>query len=287
MISQYVSVNRKFEVAFFSSVKRALDAKVKAVIAVIRSHGLAYARTHLHVDIANEQLHDVIKRLYVTVGLRHARMNQQRLSTEKSMPVLLQQKRLGYNETWTNFILAYLRQFLTSKITFEVNETLRNRLLRELQTGIDEGLGIDDMVNRLRDTDLTSVQTARIIRTEVNRSANVGARAQADTFQFQLLKEWIAVHDKRTRGNKPSDHANHLSLDGTTIDMENVFIDPRNGDRLAQPGDPSASAESVINCRCQMGTKAKRDKDGNLIPKRQFTSVIFPGQINRPQTITI
>jgi len=290
IISQYASINRRFETIFFAPVKRSLDAKVKAVIAQIKANGIHAAINHLHIDVANEALHDTVKRLYTTVGLKHARMNEARLRTEKSMPIAIEVKRLGFNQIWTNFVLNYLSRFLTSRITFDVNETLRNRLLYEIQNGITEGSGIDDIVNRLRDIDLTTMQTARIVRTEINRAANVGARAQADTFEYQLLKEWIAIHDNRTRGNPitgAADDANHWSLDGVTINMEDEFTDPRNGDRLQQPGDPMASAESVINCRCTIGTHAKRDKNGRLIPKRRSTTVIFPGQLRRPQTITI
>jgi len=106
-------------------------------------------------------------------------------------------------------------------------------------------------------------------------------------------KEWISIHDHRTRGVNPKDHANHIALDGVTIDFEDYFVDPRNGVRLFQPGDPKAKgsakdkAASVINCRCNMALKPKRDSRGRLIPKRKTTSVIYPNQINRGRVITI
>ncbi|RDJ93569.1 hypothetical protein B4Q13_21035, partial [Lacticaseibacillus rhamnosus] len=103
----------------------------------------------------------------------------------------------------------------------------------------------------------------------------------------EQMKEWISAHDRRVRGVDPKDHASHIGLDGIRINAGDLFEDPRNGDLLDHPGDPKASAASTINCRCSVAYTAKRDDNGNLIPKRQTTTVIFPRQIiNRP-TITI
>jgi hypothetical protein len=71
------------------------------------------------------------------------------------------------------------------------------------------------------------------------------------------------------------------------IDFEDVFIDPRNGDRLKSPGDPTASASSTINCRCQLTLKPKEDARGRLIPKRRSTVVIYPNQNRTQRTVLI
>ena len=68
--------------------------------------------------------------------------------------------------------------------------------------------------------------------------------------------------------------------DGVTIDFDDLFTDPRNGDKLRHPGDPKASAGSVINCRCNMALKPKRDERGRLIPKSRISVI---RNFNRPQ----
>jgi hypothetical protein len=78
-----------------------------------------------------------------------------------------------------------------------------------------------------------------------------------------------------------------VALDGHRIDIEDVFIDPRNGDQLRFPGDPLASAASTINCRCSLALLAKRDANGRLIPKRKTTVVIFPNQRRQRQIVTV
>jgi hypothetical protein len=102
-----------------------------------------------------------------------------------------------------------------------------------------------------------------------------------------MKKTWSSSEDKRVRGLNPKDHASHVDLNGTTIDFEDEFVDSVNGDRLIAPGDPNASAKSVINCRCLIKLTPKRDLNGRLIPKRKTTAVIFPGQIRRREFITI
>lgn len=276
----WTMLNRRFETMFMPRIKRALNAKVKTVRNIVASHGVAAGKQHLHSDMTNPSLVASVKTLYTTVGLRHARDNQRRLKTET-------QKGLGFSELWTRFILQYLQRFLTTKITFEIQRTTRDYLLGVLNESTVEGWSLDETLNALDTQTFTRMQAARIVRTEVNRAANVGVMAQADSFEFQLQKTWIATHDKRTRGQHPGDHANHIALDGITIDLEDDFTDPINGDKLEQPGDPNASAASTINCRCSIGTSAKRDARGNLIPKRQSTTVIYPSQIPRRQTFTI
>jgi len=149
---------------------------------------------------------------------------------------------------------------------------------------------VDDIIRILEDWPFARFQAARIVRTEINRAANVGAMAGGSSFQFEQQKEWIAAKDSRTRGNPMNgqkDHANHWALDGSIVDDTVVFVDSRNGDQLQFPGDPSASAASTINCRCTVALTAKRDENGKLIPKRSRVSVIQPNQIRRPQTFTI
>jgi hypothetical protein len=277
---QYVRINRAFEVKYAPKVRKALNSIVAKAIADLRSGGYKEAINRLHSEVGNKALPPVIESLYKEVGLRHARLTSRRVVAD-------QKKGLGFNEVWTNFIINYLRQHLIEKITFDVSATTRRMLLRVLSAGVASGMGIDDMVSELKDWDITRRQAARIVRTEVNTAANVGATAQEETSEYEQQKEWISVTEYRTRGRNPKDHANHIALNGTRIDAGDEFVDPRNKDRLKFPGDPNGRAESIINCRCQVAYVNKRDNNGNLIKKRKTTAVIYPGQKPRGQMITI
>lgn len=288
-IQTYTRVNRKLEAKYYGPVYRALRAQAKAVIARLNAGGVPAAQKYLHDTLGNPAMAKAIRDLHVKVGLTHARLNYSRLLLvrRKSRYSVNEVKGFGFNPEWTTYILNYLNKFLLDKVTFAISETTRDAMLRVLTAATVSGASIDQIVDRLEDWPFLRYQAARIARTETNRAANVGASAQESTSEFQQVKEWLAVHDHRTRGQHPKDHASHVGLNGTVVDAGDFFVDPRNGDKLMFPGDPSASAASTVNCRCSVGYEFKRDPQGELVPKRRSTTVIYPSQVRRPQTILI
>lgn len=289
--TDFERINRRFEKKFFPKVQKAIKSKVSSLINVIRETGIDSGQRFISTDLTNIELSNTVKKLYLEVGLQYARREYRRqrqdirtigFSKKKAMvlktqSVPMETKGFGFNEQWVAFILQYLQQFLIEKITFRVAETTREKLLDVLQEGIAEGWSIDEMVKRLEDLPFTRFQAARITRTEINRAANVGTMAGVDTSEYEMNKEWIAAHDKRTRGNPydgQKDHADHWNLDAQVVDFNGKFKDPRNGDELEFPGDPKASAASTINCRCSVAPIPKRDENGFLVPKPQPAVVI-------------
>lgn len=104
------------------------------------------------------------------------------------------------------------------------------------------------MVSRYRDRQLAS-RAETIARTEGVRISNI-ARREALTqaletmgvSKTQVRRTWNSSDDKRTRDS-------HRSMDGQEVGMEEPFKSGA-GHSLMFPGDPSAPAEEVINCRC-------------------------------------
>jgi len=82
----------------------------------------------------------------------------------------------------------------------------------------------------------------------------------AEASDLVMTKEWIAAKDDRTRHD-------HRYLNGKSVDLEGNFLTETNIS-ISYPGDPKAPANEVINCRCTIGFKAKRDADGMLIFKK-------------------
>lgn len=277
-------MQRRYEKLFHPRVFKALNVKVKGLKAALKRGGYAEGNKYLHDSISNPFLNAEIRILYKTVGVSFANDNYAWLRSQA------QQKRFGFNAEWAQAVIDYLNRFLIDKITFAVTATQRDRLLKELTQGIQDGLSIDEMVKRLDDLPWMRFQTARIVRTEIKRASEVGNKVASDSFEFEQNKEWISIEDRRVRGRDPKDHADHLHMNGQTVDADGKFQDPRNGHQLLFPGDPDGEPEDTINCRCRAVYVAKRDQDGRLIPKgRSFgrVSVIRPGQIRRPRTVTI
>lgn len=266
-------LQRRYELAYFPKVSKAIAERVSSLIEIVRQDGLSAAYDHLYRETDSKSLGKVIGDMYQKVGLRFARMqwsellNQQR-GAKKSAVREQQTKGFGFNATWVEFIKDYLTRFLLEKIVFKVAETTRNRILSVLSEAIEKGWGIEEAVKELNE--IPRRQAARIVRTEITRAANTGTMAAGSTFEYEQNKEWMSAHDKRTRGVDPEDHASHIGLDGQTVDYDEHFTDPRNGDKLMFPGDPEAKGESTINCRCSVAIVARFDQNGRLIPKKRL-----------------
>lgn len=72
-------------------------------------------------------------------------------------------------------------------------------------------------------------------------AANLGSDLAARATGLPLLKQWMSAEDDRTR---PS----HSEADGQEVGQDDPFI--VGGVSLMYPGDPSAPAREVVNCRC-------------------------------------
>lgn len=90
-----------------------------------------------------------------------------------------------------------------------------------------------------------------IARTETHASATYGSEVGAQSTGLTLMKEWVAAEDERTRPG-------HAKMDGVMVPMDGVFhVGPsRDGAddaaNMRRPGDPTAPAGQVVNCRCVM-----------------------------------
>ena len=88
----------------------------------------------------------------------------------------------------------------------------------------------------------------RIARTEAHRiqtKASMNACEKAKSKGADVVKQWDAAMDKRTRDS-------HREVDGEVRELEESFS---NG--LMYPGDPSGRPEEVINCRCALTQRAR------------------------------
>ncbi len=125
-----------------------------------------------------------------------------------------------------------------------ITKTARDQVTDILQQAVKEGVGIDEMKRRLRETfeGWTDSKAATIARTEV-----VGASNSANLAAYQMSglvdsKEWLAVQgDDATRES-------HEQLDGSVVGIVDEFHSI-SGHSAQGPG-LFGIAEEDINCRC-------------------------------------
>ena len=134
-----------------------------------------------------------------------------------------------------------------TKIAFkhakDIDNIIRD-LKRELGVAIIKGDSINNITKRVaKVTGKNSFNSRRIARTETTRIQNSGrmnAIVYGQDMGLELRKQWISTIDSHTRDR-------HLHLNLKIVPMDKEFET-----NLKYPGDPNASAEQTINCRCTM-----------------------------------
>lgn len=257
---EYSSVNKRFTKKYYPKILRAVNDLVSSLISSIRGQGVRSATNDLSVTLINEKLYKPIESLYKEVGLFHAKRNYRLVRSDIN-------QKFGRNEMWIQEIINYLQRNLLQFAVVRATETLRNELLKILEEAVNSGASEDEIVRIIKESNLPVIQAQRIVRTEINRASNAGIKVSAESFGFQMSKEWIAHRDVRTRGFNPEDKKDHYHLDGKVVDLNEPFTDPKSGEKIDHPSAPGGSAAMVINCRCTYAIIPKRDERGRLIKK--------------------
>lgn len=255
-IKQNEALRTKYEKAFAPAVKRALKTQLSSFTSDLKQNGVQIAVANLNTQLWNEKLQPVIQQMYIRGGLAKA---QATLSELRRLPKV-QKKRsvFGFNAEWTRAIIAYFLEHMFDKVVLPISETTREYILQITALGTTQGWSIERIVKEIERDDYLDGRVRRIVRTEMNRAINYGAKLGADKFEYQTQKRWIAVHDNRTR------HA-HMAADGQTVEQSGMYN--VGGELMEFPGDPRASGANTINCRCFSEVVAQRDENGRLIPK--------------------
>jgi hypothetical protein len=139
--------------------------------------------------------------------------------------------------------------------------------------GVDTGASIEDMRDRIgevlsmqRSDSVWPNRATVIARTEVMGAYNGGTlaawRVEAGASGEAMDKVWLATDDNRTRHS-------HDEADGQRVDLGARF--EVGGALLDHPGDPTAPAKEVIQCRCTMLRLAK-DETTPEVEDRQLTA---------------
>lgn len=149
------------------------------------------------------------------------------------------------------FIQAYLAD--VKSLLVRIPDEVANLVFAEISEGINAGEDRDQIAKRV-DKVLTYTGSERwpnrarvIAQTETTRAYGAGTMAagveQARVTGRALTKTWVSRHDDRVRDP-------HKVVDGKTVPVWQPFY--VGGFPMQFPGDPSAPANEVVNCRCSL-----------------------------------
>ena len=143
-----------------------------------------------------------------------------------------------------------------------------NKVNNIVRQGIIQGEGVPEITERLCNGLASSNESKMrmFARTAINSAQNAGRQKQmedAAAMGIDVAKRWIATRDSRTRDA-------HRDLDGKEVPFDKPFKSQL-GD-IMFPGDPTAPAANVFNCRCTMVTiypkyedRSKRWGEGDTV----------------------
>lgn len=212
----------------------------------------AISAINMSEDPLNEGLAERGTQTAVAIGSRQFDLIFSRKSDDRN--IVYKQFEDDFRNALTFFIAS--RALQTTTLVTQTDRTLAASII---SAGVAEGLTNRLIANNLREN-FTSIKTAfratRIARTE---TAIVSSEAQdraARESGVDLLKEWVAILDERTRGRakpgQPFSIFNHTASnggpDGQKVEMDALFT--VGIDRMKGPHDLTASAGNIINCRC-------------------------------------
>ena len=197
-------------------------------------------------------IRNAYRNIYRQTGLEFAQFNYDQLAKSKKM-----QKKDYNDDVRVSVWLAKLMEYVDTDCGELIQETTRalfagiqGNAQKAIKLAAQEGWGAERTAKEIIKLQgrMDKFRAMRIARTEVMRASNEGAMEGVADFDIQLKKVWIATSDGRERDT-------HAAMDGVSVDMNDMFeVD---GEQMKYPGDPNASAENTINCRCAVAFEPK------------------------------
>lgn len=269
--AKYAAQSKRIERKFMGKVFDALEWQVEQALPIIKSRGPEMAKGQIDMLVLNEKIEPVLTDLHVVAGLFFANKGLREIN--KAVRMRTKAASFGFNEQWAEDIIAYFKVHLLDKAVYPISQTTRDQILAVLEQGQREGWGYERIADALRDPEMLLWRARMIVRTETLFASDIGRKLAADKSDYETGKEWIAANDHRTRHS-------HRAVDGEVVAQDAKFAVsiykgnlPVGVEMMTGPGDPTASAGNVINCRCTAALVPLRDEGGKLIPKQQLVTV--------------
>lgn len=226
-----------------SKVKRYYKTEYKKGVESFVSEG----QTNFQLLFSESDLSKTYRDLYTDIGLQFAKWYAKNFDKYITKGVEAGQ----FVDQWINSFASFGSAVAAQRVTL-VSGTAKETLIKITQRFMSDPefmtLGNTEKARILNNQfdNYARYQAARLVRTEATAAANFATMQSATTIfpGAQMMKEWIASFDDRTR----STHAEAGASD--PVPYNDPFM--VGGSFMMFPGDPSGPAAEVVNCRCSM-----------------------------------
>ena len=251
LANQLDALQRRYERRYEKQIYAALKKQLQPYLDAIKQ---APANINQFDLITPAPLADVLESLYVTAGVAYAEAMYNAIQPPSKVTKEI------LRASWRDFMRRFAVNQLSSTLII-INNTSVEVVKRIVLPALAEGKGILDIAKSLKDSiqGISKNRAKLIARTEMVKATNTAAMQSAATSDFMYEKKWVPASDQRTRPD-------HLAmLNSAWIPFDAKFT--VGGEQMDRPGDPSAPASQVCNCRCKVVFRLMRDVDGLAIRK--------------------
>jgi len=146
------------------------------------------------------------------------------------------------NDAFMTRVNDFIRVYALDRAT-SISGTTIDQLRSIISAGTLEGLANREIARNIteRIPTIANYRSNTIARTETHSASGYASEMAATETGLSLKKEWVAFIDGREREA-------HAEANGQVVARDEDFT--VGGEQLSYAGDPSGSAENIINCRC-------------------------------------
>lgn len=240
-------------------VLKAVQQQEHAFINYANVHGVPQAQLNINTIVTGKPLEVVLRNMYHDIAKKWGWYMFRNLRAVKGyfQDSIVQQLLDAVN--------AYFDRWVLNFIT-DMTNTTKKFIIQQILLGIENGDSFDETAKSIIDSNINKYRAQMIVRTESVRSQNAVSLESAKKTGIKMLKIWNSAQDNRTR-RVPRDEYDHLHLNGQKVGLDDKFVSQTKDGVVFMdyPGDPTAPAGEVIQCRCSISFEPQRDSNGRVI----------------------
>lgn len=149
-----------------------------------------------------------------------------------------------FNIVWSMLVLLLFKDILEFIVILGIIRTIKNDIKRFVDDKLSQGIPTSAIITLLGLylTQKNIIRAQTIARTETTKIMNLASLEWAKLEKKEIKKKWIVTLDGKER-------ASHNAMaDYPAIGLSEKFI--VGGYTMSAPGDSSAPASELVNCRC-------------------------------------
>jgi Phage Mu protein F like protein len=150
---------------------------------------------------------------------------------------------------WIDHVTNFIKNQGKNRIK-NVLDTTYHKIMGDISDGMEAGDGLPEIGTRVEEhlDETWPSRGTSIAITETVGACNSASLEETNQIAPNMLKEWITVGDDKVR---PAHEDAGAQYTENPIPLDEPF--DVGGEEMMFPGDPEASIENVINCRCCIG----------------------------------